>query len=177
MKKHLLILALGFITALILNRTGLLNEIVLNTNLHPIARSIFSGFLFSSTFTASTGAFLLAKFSQNQSASFIALTAGAGGMLCDLLIFHIIKSKQKTLHRQAKNLNHFSILKKLVHFKKLSWTLPIVGACIIASPLPDEVGVGLIGITRISYSKFLLLSYIVNVAGMFLFVKTALIVS
>ena len=58
----------------------------------------------------------------------------------------------------------------LVHTKYFSWTLPILGAIIIASPLPDEMGVGLMGISKLKTSKFILLSFILNAIGIFLII-------
>jgi len=59
-------------------------------------------------------------------------------------------------------------LKHLMHTKYFSWTLPVIGAIIIASPLPDEMGVGLMGISKLKTKQFILLSFILNSIGIFL---------
>ena len=59
----------------------------------------------------------------------------------------------------------------LIHTKYFSWTLPVLGAVIIASPLPDEMGVGLMGISKLKTSQFILLSFVLNSIGIFIIVS------
>ena len=54
-----------------------------------------------------------------------------------------------------------------------AWLLPASGALIIASPLPDEVGVGLMGSSKLSNSRFLIFSYLLNATGIFFVVLLA----
>jgi len=42
-----------------------------------------------------------------------------------------------------------------------------VGALIIISPLPDELGVSLMGISKLKWYRFLLLSFTLNTLGIF----------
>jgi len=51
--------------------------------------------------------------------------------------------------------------------------LPVIGALIIVSPFPDELGVTLMGITKIKSYQFLILAFILDVTGVFLFVVSA----
>jgi uncharacterized membrane protein YdjX (TVP38/TMEM64 family) len=46
----------------------------------------------------------------------------------------------------------------------------VLGAIIIASPLPDEMGVGLMGISKLKTSQFILLSFVLNAIGIFIVV-------
>ena len=54
-----------------------------------------------------------------------------------------------------------------------AWILPVLGAFIIASPFPDEVGIGLMGIARMKNWQFLLLTFMLNSAGIFFIVTLA----
>jgi len=45
------------------------------------------------------------------------------------------------------------------------WIIPLVGALIIASPLPDEIGVTMLGLSKVKNSYFILLSFVLNSAG------------
>ena len=54
--------------------------------------------------------------------------------------------------------------------------LPVIGAIIIASPLPDELGVSLMGMSQMKASRFILLSYILNSIGIFLVVSASLLI-
>jgi hypothetical protein len=46
--------------------------------------------------------------------------------------------------------------------------LPVVGAVIIASPLPDELGLALLGFSRIDRRYFFAISYTMNFIGIVL---------
>jgi hypothetical protein len=51
------------------------------------------------------------------------------------------------------------------------WLAPVVGALVIASPLPDELGITLLGIARLRNWQFVVLSFIFNFAGIFAIVS------
>jgi hypothetical protein len=50
-------------------------------------------------------------------------------------------------------------------FRWFSWAMLVAGAIIIASPLPDELGVALMGIGEIRPRVFLPLSFAMNTLG------------
>jgi hypothetical protein len=54
-----------------------------------------------------------------------------------------------------------------------AWILPVLGAFIIASPFPDEIGIGLMGISRMKTWQFLLLAFVLNSTGIFFIVTLA----
>jgi hypothetical protein len=54
--------------------------------------------------------------------------------------------------------------------------LPVIGAIIIASPLPDEVGISLMGLSKISTPKFIFISYILNSIGLFLIISASVVI-
>ncbi len=65
-------------------------------------------------------------------------------------------------------------IRKLFHTPYFAWFIPIIGAVIIASPLPDEIGVSILGISKMKNWKFLLLSFFLNTVGIFIIVTVAL---
>jgi len=69
--------------------------------------------------------------------------------------------------------SHF---KKILHTKYFAWTLPVIGALIILSPLPDELGVSLLGLSEVKTRKFFLISLASHTVGMFLLVSASLMV-
>ncbi|MFA5770811.1 MAG: hypothetical protein WC894_04945, partial [Patescibacteria group bacterium] len=102
----------------------------------------------------------------------IGIIAGIGAVVGDLIIFQYIRNKG--LISEIKHFFEFfgsDKLKHLVHTKYFSWTLPVLGAIIIASPLPDELGVGLMGISKLETKQFILLSFTLNAIGIFLVVS------
>jgi len=152
------------------------------TQLHKIGEwgylgAFFAGMLFSSTFTIAIGAVILLVFAETLHPIELGLVAGLGGVFADVLILRMFKSG---LSSELQTLfNHFDPrhhVKHLLHSKYFSWTLPLIGAMIIASPLPDELGVSLMGISRMKSINFLLISYVMNSMGIFLVVSASLVV-
>ncbi|OGG78335.1 hypothetical protein A3A36_01445 [Candidatus Kaiserbacteria bacterium RIFCSPLOWO2_01_FULL_52_12b] len=45
------------------------------------------------------------------------------------------------------------------------WLIPFVGALIIASPLPDEAGLAMMGLSKMKTSVFIPISFALNFLG------------
>ena len=107
----------------------------------------------------------------------IGLVAGLGAVLGDFIIFRFIKdnlSKEVTeIYSHFDSDHHF---KKVLHSKYFSWSLPVIGAIIIATPFPDELGVSLMGISRMKTYQFLILAFILNAIGIFLIVSASVVI-
>ena len=87
------------------------------------------------------------------------LIAGLGATITDFMIFHFIKDGLMGEIEDLYTYYGHSKLHHLVHtLKSMRWMFPLLGAIIIASPLPDELGIGLMGISKIGKYKFLFLS-------------------
>lgn len=96
--------------------------------------------------------------------------AGLGAVIGDLLIFLFVRNRLSN--------NFFSFLRLRLKGNdvadKLSENgftrifLPIIGAAVIASPLPDEIGVAMMGASRIKKRYFIPISYALNSAGIYL---------
>lgn len=130
--------------------------------------AFLGGILFVSTFTFGIGSIILTSLTDNFSIIGIAFFAGLGAVVGDLLIFRFVKDRLveeiKPLYQKFGN----SQLGKIFYSHVFAWTLPILGAIIIASPLPDELGVSLMGIANIKTHKFVIISFILNTVGIFL---------
>ena len=66
-----------------------------------------------------------------------------------------------------------SYVRSLLRSRYIAWTLPIIGVFILASPLPDELGVSLLGISKISEAKFIFISYVSNAVGILMIASVA----
>ncbi len=139
--------------------------------------AFFAGMLFVSTFTVATGAIILLILAESLSPVEIGIVAGLGAVVGDFAIFRFVKDD---LAREIRDIyNKFDSghhLKKVLHTKYFSWTFPVLGAAIIASPLPDEIGVSLMGISKMSTMKFLLISFLLNAIGIFLVVSASTVI-
>lgn len=175
--KNLTLLFLSIIFAFFLSRYEPFHIFLLNLGNYGYIGAFVAGVLFVSTFTVATGAIILLILAERLSPIEIGIIAGLGAVLGDFVIFRFI---QDNLAEEVKEIyenidgNHH--LQRVFHTKYFSWTLPVMGALIIASPFPDEIGVSLMGISKMKTYQFLCISFILNALGIFLIVSASAII-
>lgn len=177
MHKHhhnLLLLSFGLITALLVSQLPFFSSIVQYIGQLGYVGAIFSGILFASTFTVATGGLLLINLSNTLNPLALIFFGALGAVSIDILIFYFVKDNvsAEVTPIYEKFLAHHH-LKKILHTRYFSWTLPVLGALIIASPLPDELGVSLMGISAMTVGKFALISFFSHTIGMITLVLLA----
>ena len=98
--------------------------------------------------------------------NFIPTLAGLGALVSDMLIFKFLRF---SFSDEIKKLSREKILRKLGSYIPLKvYLLPVLAGFIIASPLPDELGVYMLAASRkVSFKVFTILSYIFNTFGIF----------
>lgn len=172
--KNLTIFALSLLFALLLSRFEAFHIFLLNIGNLGYFGAFIAGILFVSTFTVATGAVILLVLAERLSPIEIGIIAGFGAVVGDVTIFRFIKNNLiqefSLIYEHIDGDHHFT---KVLHSKYFSWTLPVIGAIIIASPLPDEVGVSLMGISKMKTYQFLVVSFLLNAVGIFLIVSAA----
>lgn len=161
-------MAINIILTIILSRYDFLNKFFFDAIYIPFAGSFIAGILYVSTSTAALGILLLSNLSKRLSPMEIALWAGLGGAVADYGIFRFFKDGLlKEIIPIYNKLGGRRLTRLMLH-KSFRWSLPIIGAFIIASPLPDEIGISLMGISKIKNYQFFLLSFILDVTGLLL---------
>ncbi|MFZ2153000.1 MAG: hypothetical protein WAV41_02990 [Microgenomates group bacterium] len=132
----------------------------------PFFGAILAGLLFASTFTAIAGGLILIHLAIIINPLALVLLAALGAVTFDTLIF-IFFRKHVSAHISDiyYDLRHHDHFKKITHTKYFAWTLPVIGALIMASPLPDELGISLLGLSSTNISRFLLISTLSHFVG------------
>lgn len=175
--KNILIFILSIIFAIILSRLELFHNFLLNLGSLGYIGAFVAGMLFVSTFTVSTGIILLLILAEKLSPVEIGIIAGMGGVISDFTIFRFIKNNLAyELEELYKHIDQKEHLRHVMHSKYFAWSLPVVGAFIIASPLPDEIGVSLLGISKMNNYKFIIISFLLNAIGIFLVISASLVI-
>ncbi|MDP3765912.1 MAG: hypothetical protein Q8R04_05350 [Nanoarchaeota archaeon] len=126
------------------------------------------GALFAYGFTSAPATAILLILAKEQNILLAGLIAGFGALVSDLIIFNFIRhSFADEIERLSKEKAVLYINHKTPNiFKK--YLLPVVAGFIIASPLPDEIGVSLLAVSKnISMKIFSVISYMLNTAGIF----------
>ena len=133
--------------AILLSRIGLIELFVASFG-SSAAVSFLAGIFFTSAFTLAPAAVALANISDSASILTVALWGGLGAMCGDLILFFFIRDRFA-----GDLLSSFkpSVTRRILasfHVGFLKWLSPLVGAFIIASPLPDEFGLILLGMSK-----------------------------
>ncbi len=175
--KNLRLFIISIVIAIILSRYESFHSFLLNLGNLGYLGAFIAGILFVSTFTVATGAVILLILAEALSPIEIGLIAGLGAVAGDFIIFRFIKDnlaqELESIYNHIDGNHHFT---KVLHSKYFSWTLPVVGAIIIASPFPDEIGVSLMGISKMRTYQFLLISFVLNAIGIFLVVSVSAVI-
>ena len=131
------------------------------------------GIFFVSTFTVVPASVVLINLAKELSIMEVSLLAGLGGVVGDYIIFRFLRDRVfdeiKPVFMKFGSLR----LSHLLSTPYFAWMAPVVGALIIASPLPDEIGITLLGISKLKNWQFLTLSLALNCAGIFIILSIA----
>ena len=131
--------------------------------------AFIAGLLFSFGFTTpfAIGYFITLN---SNNIFILAIIGGFGALLSDLLIYKLIKMSFMSEFYELEKTKTFKELKHLfTHYTKHKiriYLLYIFSGIIIASPLPDEIGVTMLaGITHIKTRALALTSFLCNTIG------------
>lgn len=130
--------------------------------------TFLSGVFFTYGFTAAPATAILLVLAKGQNVVVSGIIAGLGALLGDLIIFSFIRS---SFSEEFRKLSKERIIRYTADgvpgvFKK--YLVPVIAGFIIASPLPDEIGVSLLAASgRISMRAFSAVSFLLNTSGIF----------
>lgn len=172
--SHLLhdgvIFGLSIVVALLLIKTRLLEQVIANTTASHYVGSLISGIFFTSIFSSAPATVALGEIARLNSMWTTAFFGAIGALLGDLFIFKFMRddiardlryliSLIKIEERWLARSHH---LQELRFFKYL---LTALGALVIASPLPDELGLMIWGVSHVKTRTVAILTFILNFGG------------
>lgn len=167
--KNVFLFLLGLSIAFLITKIPWVNSTFLHLGRLKYLGAFFGGLLFISTFTLPIGMIILLTLVKTLSPILLILIAGVGAVLGDLIIFKFVKQgiseEIEPVYEEVEKLVGRGHIRKIIHTKYFAWTLPVVGTLILASPLPDELGVSLMGLSDMSTAKFLAISWFSHTLG------------
>jgi len=128
------------------------------------ASCFFVGIFFVSIFTAAPSLAILYELSSTLNPFLVALISGVGAMVGDYLILFLLRDK---IFEEIKPFFKNKFLIEIFRSPYFSWILPIIGAAIIASPFPDEIGIGFMGLSKVKKWQFLGITFLLNSLGIY----------
>ncbi|MBI2036990.1 MAG: hypothetical protein HYT14_01350 [Candidatus Liptonbacteria bacterium] len=159
------IVALSILIAIFLVAGGTLHGLIASLGAFKLLGSFLAGIFFTSLFTAAPATVVLAEIAQTNSVFWSAVAGGFGALLGDMIIFRFVRNELSAdilfVVRRAGQQRLITVFGS----KALRWTVPIVGALIIASPFPDELGLMMLGLGKVPTHLFAILAFLLNFFG------------
>lgn len=163
--RDLGVIALSIIAAIIFVKIGVLENVLTSTQELKFIGSFVAGMVFTSVFTTALATVALAEIAQSNSVFLVAFFGGIGALVGDLIIFRFIKNRLSEdflyLIKKSKSERLISVFR----LKLFRWLFPFVGALFIASPLPDEFGLTIPGLSKMKTSLFIPFAFLLHFFG------------
>ncbi len=174
--RDLFIITGSIIVAIVLGKSGAIQLLLGLGSSWSIVSSIIAGAFFTSVFTMAPATIGLVAISDTTSPLLVAGFGALGAMLIDMTIASFVR---KDLNQDFESIKRFSFkwhFISLFHFGFLKWFAFIAGILIIASPLPDELGLFFIGISKVKAKYLPLLFFIANFLGIYTLISISRII-
>ncbi|OGY59801.1 MAG: hypothetical protein A3B23_02835 [Candidatus Colwellbacteria bacterium RIFCSPLOWO2_01_FULL_48_10] len=167
--KDLGIIIFSVIVAVVLIKTGVIHELLASIRGFGVWGTIIVGFFFTSIFTTTPAIVAFATIAGDTGNVFqTALLGASGAVLGDLILFRFVRDSITDDFMYLLKTRPKEKLKHLFKIRFFRWTLFLIGGLIIASPIPDEVGIMLMGVTKLKTIAFVPISYAFNFLGILL---------
>jgi hypothetical protein len=160
-----LILGISLVFAIILVWSGFAEKIVWSLGGMKYFGLIIAGMCFTSVFTTAPAIVLLGALSLTTSIPALVLFGGIGAVLGDFIVFHFVKDRISKDFEHMVSLPHRRRLAHIFNSGVFKFFVPFIGALVIASPLPDEVGVAMLGLSKVEDKYFIIISFFANMFG------------
>ena len=133
------------------------------------AGTFAAGIMLVYGFTAAPAIAMLLVLAKTQNIYIASFIAGFGALIGDLVIFRIVRH---SFADEVEKLSKEWAVDKIrsgIPGPLMKYVVPAIGVLIIASPLPDEIGVAMLAASKnISAKLFSVLSFAFNTAGIFI---------
>jgi len=160
------LIGLSIAAAILLARSGALSDILSGISEAWIFGAFISGMFFTSIFTTAPAIAVLLTIMDHQNIWMVALIGSLGSLVADSFMFLFARDRLTThLETLLAHEMHTKRLAAIFRMRMFRYLTFFVGAIIIASPLPDELGVALLGFSRINTRYFAPLSFLANFVG------------
>lgn len=167
------VVAISILAAWAIAGSPLIDRFIFALDGFYILNSFAVGLFFTSAFTTAPAIVFIAKLAHIYPPYVLALVGGLGALVGDFIIFNFIKGHISEDVSYLFSKSKSRRIKHLFEYRFVRWSLAFLGALVIASPLPDELGLTLMGLSKISPLRFALISYTFNTIGIFVIASIA----
>lgn len=163
------IIAVSIAIAIAIHQFNYIEQLIeFTSGLYFFIAAFIAGFFFATTFTVAIAVSIFLILAQTHNPLLLAAIGGMGALLGDSFIFKFLREDLIADFEYLEG--HFGkrIAKRILHSKLIIWFAPLVAAIMIASPIPDEIGLILLAGIKLKYHQFFIISFFLNTIGIFI---------
>ena len=161
----LFIIASVFVAGILLE-TGTLAHVLTSVRELEGLGTFIVGIFFTSVFTTAPAIVTLGEIAEIQGVLMTAFWGALGAVCGDLIIFRFIRDQvSEHVTQLIGEQGVYRRLKRTLRLKSFRWMAFLIGGLILASPIPDEVGISILGFSRMKMWVFITLSFFANFVG------------
>lgn len=169
----LIILTMSCFFAFLLIQYGDLDKFIRIVTPVRFLAEFIAGMMFTSFLTTPFSFALFFLLAKTTDPLQIAIIGGIGACIGDMLIISIFRNSFfddfKTLEKTLK----FKRLFHFFHHSHFNHLAPILGVLVIASPFPDELGLMMLGGSKLKLIQLTILTFVINAAGIYFYALTS----
>lgn len=161
----------SILVGVLLYTTNTLHTIVSMLDGYGYLSALLAGFLLPFTLTAASAALFLVELGGALNPWAVVVLGGVGGMSADLLLYRFFKEgileELKLLAVTFIPIHRRKTMEYITKHRAFIWTIPFVASILIASPFPDEIGIGLFGLVNFKPKYLAVLTLFLDLLGVF----------
>lgn len=165
--RDVIIVAASLLLAYTISRSEYFAELVASVGFLPL-EAFVAGFFFTSLLTIAPAGVAFAEMMQFASIADVAFWGALGAVVGDLVIFLYVRD---AITDELMSLLRGPWGRKITALFKspfLSWAVPVAGALFIALPIPDEIGLAMLGLSKTDIRFLIPVSFVMNFIGIYL---------
>ena len=164
--RNTILIILSILVAVALLKSEFINDFISRLGELKYVGVFLSGMFFSYGLTTAPAISILYLLAKNLNNIFlVALVGSFGALLSDYIIFTFVKYKVTKEIKQIADEIHFHPKFNRWAYRLMRKIAPFIGGLLIASPLPDELAIAVLGTSRIKEGSFLIISYVSKFIG------------
>ncbi len=146
--KDAAIICISIAVAVLLGRSNAIESLLVISEGFHWLEGFIAGMFFTSAFSTAPAMVVLGKIAQNGSPLDTAFFGALGALCGDMVLFQFARESLSQDFFTLVGKKEKGRLRHIFHLRLFRWFTPFVGALIVASPLPDELAMMLMGFSK-----------------------------
>lgn len=163
--KHTTLATLSIVLFVLALDTAIVQSILHSIEGLGLLGIFIAGVMFTSFFTTLPAIALLVALSQDYTVLIVGLVGGAGSLVGDWIILKVFEERIAFELKPLIGKFHLDSIYRRLRRKKARENTMLLGMFTIMSPLPDEIGIALMGLSKFNIVTMFAIIYLLNSVG------------